>query len=100
MQRRALEKEEEIGEEERQEEKEGRDRKRRLSGAEAEEEINSFVDLLLCCYLKSNAFFSPILSSILLDSLLKGLFEIDTDAGAHTHIRTHVHKCTHNEYLL
>ncbi len=57
MQRRALEKKEEIGEEERQEEKEGRDRKRRLRGAEAEEEINSFVDLLLCCYLKSNAFF-------------------------------------------
>lgn len=96
MQRRALEKKEEIGEEERQEEKEGRDRKRRLRGAEAEEEINSFVDLLLCCYLKSNAFFLPILYSILLDSLLKGLFEIHT----HMYTHTHVHRCTHNEYLL
>ena len=57
MQRRALEKKEEIEEEGRQRKKEWRDRKRRLGGAEAEDEINSFVDLLLCCYLKSNAFF-------------------------------------------
>lgn len=54
MQRRALEKnKEEMGDEQMQEQKEGRDRQRRLR----EEEINSFVDLLLCCYLKSNAFF-------------------------------------------
>lgn len=55
-------KKEPIGVEKRQEEKEGTDRKRRLEvgrrrgRAEGEEEINSFVDLLLCCYLKSNAF--------------------------------------------
>lgn len=56
MQKRALEEEEDIGEEGRQQERRGRDTKRH-GGREAEEEINSFVDLLLCCYLKSNTFF-------------------------------------------
>lgn len=51
------EKNKERGEGKKQEEKEGRDRKRRLRGAESEKEINRFVDLLLRLYLKSNALF-------------------------------------------
>lgn len=51
----------------RQEEKEGKDRKMRSrvgGGTETEEKINSFVDPLLRCYLKSNALFpQPFLPS-------------------------------------
>lgn len=53
MQRRALEEKREIGEGWNESgELEGK------GGEGSEEEINSFVDVFLCCYLKSNAFFS------------------------------------------
>lgn len=46
----------------RQQRRERRDRTRQL-GVQVGGEINSFVDLLLCRYLKSNAFFLPFLPS-------------------------------------